>query len=52
MQIRDWRDAISFVETLSETDTARIGIFGTNTKPGSMPRRRNLPKQFRGVPHT
>ena len=36
MQIRDWRDAISFVETLPETDTARIGIFGTRTKPGSM----------------
>jgi fermentation-respiration switch protein FrsA (DUF1100 family) len=34
MQIRDWRDAISFVETLPETDTAHIGIFGSSYSGG------------------
>jgi len=34
MQIRDWRDAISFVETLPETDPARIGIFGSSYSGG------------------
>ena len=29
-QIRDYRDAISFAETLGETDTDRIGIWGSS----------------------
>lgn len=29
-QIRDYRDAISFAETLDETDAARIGIWGSS----------------------
>lgn len=33
-QVRGYRDAISFAETLPETDTDRIGIFGTNYSGG------------------
>ncbi len=29
-QIRDYRDAITFAETLAQTDAARIGVFGSS----------------------
>ncbi|MEZ5899991.1 MAG: alpha/beta hydrolase [Hyphomicrobiaceae bacterium] len=29
-QVRDWRDAITFAETLPQTDTDRIGLWGTS----------------------
>ena len=34
LQIRDYRDAISFAETLAETDAARIGIWGSSYSGG------------------
>src|SRR5271155_4142536 len=34
MQVRDYRDAITFAETLPETDAARIGIWGSSYSGG------------------
>ena len=34
MQVRDYRDAITFAETLSETDTANIGVWGSSYSGG------------------
>src|SRR3546814_2040020 len=33
-QIRDYRDAITFAETLDETDPARIGVWGSSYSGG------------------
>src|SRR5208337_2103871 len=33
-QVRDYRDAITFAETLSQTDKARIGIWGSSYSGG------------------
>ena len=33
-QIRDYRDAITYAETLEETDAERIGIWGTSQSGG------------------
>src|SRR6201997_3152041 len=34
MQVRDYRDAITFAETLPETDAGRIGIWGSSYSGG------------------
>ncbi|MEA2773293.1 MAG: uncharacterized protein QOD93_6255 [Acetobacteraceae bacterium] len=34
LQIRDYRDAISFAETMDETDSGRIGIWGSSYSGG------------------
>jgi len=34
MQVRDYRDAITFAETLPETDTANIGVWGSSYSGG------------------
>jgi fermentation-respiration switch protein FrsA (DUF1100 family) len=47
-QVRDYRDAITFVETLPETDADRIGIWGSSYSGGTRGRRDRAPGQMRG----
>lgn len=38
-QIRDYRDAITFAETLPQTDASKIGVWGSSYSGGARPRR-------------
>ncbi len=42
-QIRDYRDAITFAETLAATDADRIGVFGSSYSGAHVDCRRRAP---------